>query len=192
MFRGKRNRMVAYLLRLVSRAQGHMFASAKASILLWMAGWLGLTVAFAAEGAWKFEIDERDHPQLMYQNDKVFFFVGCGHAFALHAAYPGGARKEGAKATLTIANGKMRMNFRGEIAGADESDPPGTTHFVQWDLGFRRQDPALYGRRWKRREDQLFDLLDSGRPLTVSAGGRSYRLPAVHVPKWRKRFREIC
>jgi len=193
MFRSKRNRKVAYLLRLVSLAPNPVLASAKASILLVVAGWLCSTVTFAADGAWKFGIDERDHPALSYsRNDKMIFYVGCGHAFGLHAAYPGSSKKKEAKATLAIANGKTRMNFHGEIESAHEDDPPGTTHFVQWDLGFRRQDPALYGRKWKRREDQLFDLLDSGRPLTISADGRSYILPAVNIPNWRKRFRKIC
>jgi hypothetical protein len=43
--------------------------------------------------------------------------------------------------------------------------------------------------RWKIA---FFDLLDSGRPLTISAEGKSYVLPAVKVPRWRARFQKIC
>jgi hypothetical protein len=30
------------------------------------------------------------------------------------------------------------------------------------------------------------------RPLTISAEGKSYVLPAVKVPRWRARFQKIC
>ena len=66
-------------------------------------------------------------------------------------------------------------------------------HFVQWDLGFSRQDRELYGRRrWKRLEARLLDFLDSGRPLTVSAEGKSYELPAIRIRGWKERFKKIC
>jgi hypothetical protein len=168
--------------------------SAKRLLLLPVAAWLGLGMAFAsAGGAWKFEVTERGHPELKYsQNDKTVFLVGCGHAFGLHAVYPGGRRREGAKAIIVIANARTRMTFVGDIESPYEDDPPNTTHFVQWDLGFIRQDPALYGKRWKRLEHRLLNLLDSRQQLTISAAGRSYVLPAVNVPKWKKRFKEIC
>jgi hypothetical protein len=38
----------------------------------------------------------------------------------------------------------------------------------------------------------MFDLLDSGQPLTISAEGKSYVLPPVNVPGWRARFQKIC
>jgi hypothetical protein len=84
------------------------------------------------------------------------------------------------------------MTFKGEIEARHEDDPAGATHFVQWDLGFRRQDPDLYGAKWKRFEARFLDLLDSGQPLTISAESRSYVLPAVNVPDWKKRFKERC
>ena len=171
----------------------HILVSAKGLLLLPVAAWLGLGMAFASAGAWKFEITERGHPELKYsRNDKKVFYVGCGHAFGLHAVYPGGPRREGAKATIVIANAKTRMTFAGNIESPHEDDPPNTTHFVQWDLGFRRQDPALYGKKWKRLEHRFLDLLDSSQRLTISAAGRSYVLPAVNIPKWKKRFEEIC
>lgn len=84
------------------------------------------------------------------------------------------------------------MSFTGEVETAHDDDPPGTTHFFQWDLGFRRQDPGLYGTRWKRLEHRFLDLIDSGQPLTISAGSRGYALPAVNAANWKKQFTDIC
>jgi hypothetical protein len=149
--------------------------------------------AFAADGAWTFGTEDREHPELRYVKDgKTVFYVGCGHAFGVHAVYPGPARKEGAKAGIAIATAKARMQLNGEIESAHDDDPPDTTHFAQWDLGFRRQDPALYGPRWRKLEDRLLDLLDAGLPLSISAEQRSYQLPAVNAPDWKKRFKEKC
>src|SRR4051812_35024063 len=143
---------------------------------------LGMSAALAANGSWTFGTGDRVQPLLVYaENGKSIFSVGCGHAFAVHAVYPGPPKKEGEKATLTVASGRMKMTLRGEISSNYDDDPPGSTHFLQWDLGYKRQDPALYGRTWKRREGRLFDLIDSGRPLRISAQGRSYKLPAVDV-----------
>ena len=155
---------------------------------------LALSSASAADGTWKFDTEDQGHPRLAYWvNDKTTFSVGCGHAFAIHAVYPGAPKSDEAKATLTIANGKTRMIFDGIIdSHFSNLNPPDTTHFVQWDLGFKRQDPELYGRRWKRLESRLLELLDSGRPLTVSAEGGSYGLPAVKVRGWKERFKRIC
>ena len=153
--------------------------------------WFGL--AFASDGSWKLDIEERGHPELRYsKEDKTVFYVGCGHAFGLHAVYPAARKNVGKKATITIANANTRMTFKGEIEARHEDDPPGATHFVQWDLGFRRQDPDLYEAKWKRLEGRFLDLLDSGQPLTISAESRTYVLPAVNAPGWKKRFKERC
>src|SRR5947209_9402660 len=104
---------------------------------------LGLSTAFAANGTWTFGTEDRGHPQLVYsENGKSVFSVGCGRAFGVHAVYPGAPKKEGEKATLTVASGRTTLTLRGEIGGAYEDDPPGSTHFLQWDLGYKRQDPA--------------------------------------------------
>ena len=84
------------------------------------------------------------------------------------------------------------MTFKGEIEDGFEDGPPKTTHFVQWDLGYPRQDPGLYEKKWHQLENRLFDLLDAGPPLTISAEGKSYVLPAVDAPQWRRRFQKIC
>ncbi len=147
--------------------------------------------AFAADGAWKFVVDERDHPVLTYsENGKEIFFVGCGRAFGLHANYPGAQDRRGA-AVLTAAAAKTRMRLKGEV-DEPEAGKTGPARFTQWDLGYRRQDPNLYEKPWHALKDRLFKLLDSSRPLTISAEGRKYVLPPVDAPNWAARFKKIC
>jgi hypothetical protein len=148
--------------------------------------YVGFSQAFAAEGAWKFERDNRDHPILTYaESGKTVFLMGCGRAFGLHIRYPATPKKNG-KATIMLANSKTRMKFVGEF---EEPDETSVTSFLQWDLGYRRQDPRLYGERWNRKKIELLDLLVSG-PITVSAEGRSYQIPAVAIPDWRAAFEQ--
>lgn len=155
--------------------------------------WLGLAGASADDGSWKFEIEERGHPILSYsENNKTIFMVACGRAFGLHAVYPGAPKKNEEKATITIANARDRMKFDGEIDSGYPDDPPNTMHFLQWDLGFKRQESGLYGKKWKKLEYRLFDLLGSGQPLTISAENKSYVLPAVNAPDWKMRFKKSC
>ena len=60
--------------------------------------------------------------------------------------------------SITIASGKSQMDFAGEIdSGFISDDPPNATHFLQWDLGFARQDPDLFAAKWKRLEARFFD-----------------------------------
>ena len=156
-------------------------AAALAAILC-----LACSQAFAAEGAWKFERDNRDHPMLTYtESGKAVFLIGCGRAFGLHARYPGTPKKDGT-ATITLANSKTRMTFVGEF---QEPDTDSVTTFLQWDLGYSRQDPKLFGKDWNRQKRKLLDLLASG-PVTVSAEGHSYRMPAVVLREWRTAFEE--
>jgi hypothetical protein len=160
------------------------------SILAATAG-LALSAASAAGGSWKFDTEDQGHPRLAnWENDKTVVMIGCGHAFAV---YPGAPKQDDEKATITIANGKTEMKLDGVIESRfAEMSPPNTTHFVQWDLGFTRQDRELYGRRWKRQEARLLNFLDSGHPLTVSAEGKSYELPPIRIRGWKERFRKIC
>jgi hypothetical protein len=168
-----------------------MRASSKVPAFFAAVNWFGL--AFASDGSWKFDIEERGFPELRYSlENHTVFFVGCGRAFGLHAVYPGTHKKVGEKATITIANANTRMKFKGRIEARHEDDPPSATHFAQYDLGFPRPDPDLYRAKWNRLEARFLDLLDSGQPLTISAESRSYVLPAVNVPDWKKRFKERC
>jgi hypothetical protein len=155
---------------------------------------LALSAASAAGGSWKFDTEDQGHPRLAnWESGKTVVMIGCGHAFVVHAVYPGAPKKDDEKATITIANGKTEMKLDGIIESRfAEMSPPNTTHFAQWDLGFTRQDRELYGRRWKRQEARLLNFLDSGRPLTVSAEGKSYELPAIRIRGWKERFRKIC
>ena len=111
----------------------------------------------------------------------------------MDAVYPGGApREDHTKASITIANGKTQMDFAGFTYLLDgpgaEGWPPNTTMFNQADLGH----PELDEDKWGALEDRFLDLLDAGRPLTISAEGKSYVLPPVNARRWRARWQKIC
>jgi hypothetical protein len=150
--------------------------------------------ASAPHDKWTYETDKQDQPSLNYYdgNGKAVFWVACGGHFVMDAVYPGVTKKDGDKASITIANGKTSMDFAGDIFNADPDVQSGTNMFSQADLGFARQDPDLYGDKWHQLEDKVFDFLDSGAPLKISAEDRSYTLPAVDAPRWKQRFRKIC
>ena len=156
---------------------------------------LGLSEALPAsevwKGSWKFELDRQDQPYLSYYDThgKTVFRIGCGAHFETDAVYPGAPPKqEQTPGSITIANGKTQMDFAGFIYAGPESFPPDTTWFNQADLGY----PDLSEDKWRALENRLFDLLDSGRPLTISAEAKSYVLPPVNAPRWRARFQKIC
>jgi hypothetical protein len=156
----------------------------------------GLSEAVAAgdvwKGSWKFEIDRQDQPALSYYDTigKRIFGIGCGVHFELNAIYPGAAPKEVTSGSITIANGKTQMDFAGNVFHSPEVSqmPTDLPFFNQAELGH----PELDGDKWRALENRVFDLLDSGRPLTISAEGKSYVLPPVNVPRWRARFQKIC
>jgi hypothetical protein len=144
---------------------------------------LGLTSALAAGGSWKFEPDSRDNPMLTYsENGATIFRIGCGRAFALEVRYPGVARTSG-KASVTLATSRDKMTFDGEFQAPTEHSQ---ANFVQWDLGFARQDPKLYGKRWNTIKSRLLDLIASGEPLKLSAGKSSYQLPSTDITNWKE------
>ena len=110
-------------------------------------------------------------------------------AFRDGAVYPGRApEQEHTKASITIANRKTQMDFAGFTYAGPENWPPNTTWFNQPDLGY----PELDEDKWRALENRFLDLLGSGRPLTISAEGKSYVLPPLNVPRWRARFQKIC
>ena len=153
----------------------------------------GASAAIAADGVWQFDLDDRGHPGLSYvENGKTVFLIGCGRAFGLHAVYSGTNKKVGDKATITIGNVKSHMDFAGEIDDRWPDDPPNTQHFLQWDLGYERQNPELFGKKWMRLKNRFLDLLDSGQELTISAQGGKYTLPPIKVPRWKTRFKAAC
>ena len=159
---------------------------------------LGLSGALAAgdvwKGSWKFEIDRQDQPSMSYYDTRGrrIFGIACGVHFEMNAVYPGAAPKEDTTGSITIANGKTQMDFAGFTYLLDgpgsEGWPPNTTMFNHADLGH----PELDGDKWGALEDAFLEFLDSGQPLTISAEGKSYVLPPINAPRWRKRFQKIC
>ena len=110
----------------------------------------------------------------------------------MRAVYPAAPKQSDTKVSITIANGKTQMDFVGTADAGTEYDPPHTTIFDQPDLGYAREDPELYEDKWPALEVRVFDLLDSGQPLTISAEGKSYMLPPINARPWRACFQKIC
>src|SRR6201996_4106360 len=110
----------------------------------WLAAFAAIGLATAAQaGEWKYGQDPRGHDELTYHEDgKITFYMGCGHAFGLHARYPGTPAKD-ANATITISNAKTTLTFKGQF---EEPDEEMATQFGQFDLGYARSDPRLYTR----------------------------------------------
>jgi hypothetical protein len=159
--------------------------------------------SIAAEGdaarsaGWSFSTADQDHPNLSYSDGrKTAFMVGCGHAFVIWAAYPDPAKrpkKPDEKAYITIENGKSQMNLTGTMqAGVGDQLPADTTYFFQSDLGYDHNSSAVASPAWQKRQARLFDFLDSGRGLTISAAGKVYTLPAIKVDDWKARFKKVC
>ncbi|AWL93147.1 hypothetical protein CIT37_13790 [Bradyrhizobium ottawaense] len=157
------------------KAAGLAFAVAPALALL--------TAPSLAAGSWKLEFDNRDLPSLSYRDQgKVTFMLGCGRALGLHARYPGEAGRAG-KATITIGNGRKSIKLAGEFEEISADDD--ATNFVQWDLGYSRPDPELFGKRWKRAQARLLGLMERASPLTISSRTTSYQLPRIDAAGWR-------
>jgi hypothetical protein len=156
---------------------------------------LSLTPAPAAAGAWRYQVVPNDGHVLTYADDgKVIFYLGCGRGFALLAKYPGEPKKEG-DARIAISTAKAHMIFDGEFQEPVVVENPVpmnfATEFHQNYLGYDKHDPRVYGKKWLALRARLYTLLGSGRPLTISAGKDSYRLPPVDAPNWQAPF-EAC
>lgn len=67
----------------------------------------------------------------------------------------------------------------------EETDGADQTTFVQWDLGFSRRDPELFGKHWERLQSRLLSVIEKADPLVISAARNKYRLPRVDAPNWR-------
>jgi hypothetical protein len=157
-------------------------------------GWPGLAPA-ADAGGWKYQVVPNDGHELTYSEDgKVTFYLGCGRGFALQLKYPGEARKEG-KARITISNGNTKMTFDGEFVPPVAVEVPVpmnfATEFAQTYLGYAKNDPRVYGKKWLALRARLYALLGSGQPLTIAAENSRYQLPAIDAANWRKPF-ERC
>jgi hypothetical protein len=151
----------------------------------------------ARTAGWSFSTADQDHPNLSYSDGKkTVFMVGCGHAFVIWAAYPDSSKrpkKADEKAYITIENGKSQMNLTGVMqAGVNDDLPADTTYFFQSDLGYDPNSSAIASPAWQKRQARLFDFLDSGRSLAISAAGKVYVLPAIKVADWKARFKKVC
>jgi hypothetical protein len=149
------------------------------------------------DAGWSFTTEDQDRPNLSYSDGKkIVFMVGCGHAFVIWAAYPDPThrpKKADEKAGITIENGRSQINLAGIVqAGINEDLPPDTTYFFQSDLGNPHGSSATTGKAWQKREARLYDFLDSGQSLTVSAAGKAYVLPPIKIADWKARFQKIC
>jgi hypothetical protein len=150
----------------------------------------------ADAGGWKYQVVPNDGHVLTYSEDgKITFYLGCGRGFALQLKYPGEAKEEG-KARVTIASGNnTKMTFDGEFVPNVTVEVPVpmnfATEFAQTYLGYAKNDPQVYGKKWLALRARLYALLGSGQPLTISAGKDSYQLPPIDAANWRKPF-ERC
>ena len=136
-----------------------------------------------AAGSWKHQVVANDGDVLTYSDDsKVTFYLGSGRGFALHVKHPGEAGKEG-KARITISTAKGKMAFEVDFEQPfDARDPVPmnfATEFRQTYLGYAKQVPRVFGKKWNAVKSRLLDVLDSNGPLTISAGNDSYQLSAI-------------
>ena len=146
-------------------------------------------------GAWKYEVSRNDGHELTFNEDgRVTFILSCGRGFALQVKYPGASKEEG-KARISLSSGKSSMTFDGEFVPQLKVEAPGprdyATEFRQTWLGYAKNDPQVYGKRWLATRSRLYALLGSGEPLTISAGKNSYQLPPIDAANWRRPF-ERC
>jgi hypothetical protein len=157
-------------------------------------GGIGVAPASAADG-WKYQVNSNDGHELTYsEGDKVTFYLGCGRSFALQVKYPGEAKKEG-NARITLSSAKAKMTLDGEFVEPVDVQVPVpmkfATEFAQTYLGYAKNDPQVYGKKWLALRSRLYALLGSGEPLTIAAGKDSYQLPPIDAEGWRKPF-ERC
>ena len=75
------------------------------------------------------------------------------------------------------------------MAAKEQAKPAQTKHSMQI------KHPMVKHQRsasLQTREARLFDFLDSGQSLTVSAAGKAYVLPPIRIAGWKTRFQKIC
>ena len=163
-----------------------MVGNRVAATLIFAAGVLMASFFAAAPaiaGTWKHEVDKNDGDVLVYTEDgKQKFYIGCGRGFALHVKYPGTAKKDG-EAEIALSTSKGRMTFIGWFENPEVFKG---TDFAQTYLGYDRLDPAVFGKKWNALKARLLNMLDSGGPITVSAGSHSYKLPPIDAGAWHQ------
>ena len=152
------------------------------------AGVLAISTAAQAAGRWTYREDRNDGHILSYLDDgKKVFELYCGRGFGLLIKHPSSTKTDG-KARLTLAAGKTRIELNGEFVPSYENS---VTNFQQAYLGYGKNDPRVYGKRWQEAESRLLDLIGSEGGFIVSAGATNYLVPAIDIDKWRRPF-ELC
>lgn len=134
----------------------------------------------AADGTWKFEevssSDDAHRHIVFLQGNKELFAVGCSKYVGFTALYPGHSRRAG-KVPMTIATPKATMRLHGELA----SDAAKVSRVT-----------VLLDEVSPRPANQLLWMIDSGLPLTVSAGNGRYVLPGAKLPDLIPRWNTAC
>ena len=143
------------------------------------------------KGSWKFEMDRQDRPGWAITTPVARKYSAslAGRISRWMRSIRARRRKRSHQGSITIANGKTQMDFAGiRLHDRSREMADRTPVFQPAGLGH----PELDEDKWRALENRVLDLLGSGRPLTISAEGKSYVLPAVKVPRWRARFQKIC
>jgi hypothetical protein len=131
-----------------------------------------------AEAGWSHKYVSNDGNVLTYtESGKTVFYIGCGRGFAIHVRYPSRAKPQG-DAGLSISTARGRMTFNG---GFENPEIFGGTDWQQAYLGYLHSDPRVFGKKWNATKARVLDMLDSKGPITISADGESYQLPAIDV-----------
>jgi hypothetical protein len=143
----------------------------------------------ACAGTWKHEYVTNDGNILTYKEDgKTVFYIGCGRGFAIHLKYPGKSGKEDDDADIAISTSRGRMTFNGAFEDAKIFEG---TDWGQTYLGYRHDNPRVFGKKWNAAKARLLNILDSHGPITISAGKDSYQLPAIDAAAdWHKLIEE--
>jgi tetratricopeptide (TPR) repeat protein len=163
-----------------------------------LVGSLGFVAALLCEpatgaetGQWKAYIDGNERVSFEFvRENKVLFMVGIGRAYAIWVAYPDPGRHAG-PATIKIFNGKSDWELTGELV--DKSPPvfnnPGTTYFLQWDMGLPRAAFTDTGKDYNRVGDEFNRFLDfiyGAERIIISTDSGEIELPRMNTlnPRW--------
>lgn len=144
--------------------------------------------AASAGGHWTYHEESNDGHILAFVEDgKTVFELACGRGFSLLAKHPAQAKTDG-RTRIVLVSGKTRISLDGEYVPPAENS---AANFYQPYLGYDKNDPRVYGKRWQELESRLLDVLESQSGFTIAAGEANYHLPGVDIDKWRRPF-DLC
>jgi hypothetical protein len=135
--------------------------------------------AFAAEGTWAFEpvsLGQDANRHIVYsEGNKEVFSIGCSKFIGFTALYPGPVPKT-RSGTITVRTGRTAITMKDALQIED-----GTARIT-----------VLLDKTSVAPANRLFWMLESGLPLTVSAAGGRYTLPAPALADITSRFNQAC